>query len=165
MSAPRAPADARVVGKEFLPQPYLTSTDGPSAVASGLNRQEQTLKLRRFVMSTVRTVPRPEWRSFFDRMSKALLGKWAEIEVATLDLGDQIVAEWVPMIGITYDSRDDLLDVALDRSNHLIRHPVEIVVEEDSTGLRSVAVVDGDGARQIVTLKSPIMLPPVEVHH
>jgi hypothetical protein len=92
-------------------------------------------------------------------MSKALLGEWAEIEVASLELGDQIVAEWIPMFGITYDSQDDLLDVALDRSDHLIRHPKEIVVEEDSNGLRSVAVVDGEGARQIVRLKEPVRLP------
>jgi hypothetical protein len=32
----------------------------------------------------------------------------AEIEVTSLDLGDQIVAEWVPMIGISYDSKHDL---------------------------------------------------------
>ena len=91
-------------------------------------------------MSTLRNLPKTEWRTFFDRMSKPLLGKWAEIEVAELDLGDQIVAEWVPLIGITYDSHDDLLDVALDRANRLIRHPREIVVEEAETGLASVAV-------------------------
>ena len=115
-------------------------------------------------MSTLCVVPKAEWRSFFDRMSKTLLGKKAEIEVATLDLGDQIVAEWVPMIGITYDSADDLLDIALDRANHLIRRPQEIVVEEGDTGLESVAVVDADGARQIVNLKNPLSLPPAEVH-
>jgi Family of unknown function (DUF5335) len=111
-------------------------------------------------MSTLLTVPRSEWRGFFDRMSKALLGKLAEIEVASLDLGDQIVAEWIPLLGITYDSRDDLLDVALDRSNHLIRHPKEIVVDETATGLASVAVIDEEGARQVVRLKEPMMLPP-----
>jgi hypothetical protein len=111
-------------------------------------------------MSQLLSVPRSEWRPFFDRMSKGLLGKWAEIEVASLDLGDQIVAEWVPMLGITYDSRDDLLDVALDRGNHLIRHPREILVEEAQAGLASVAVIDQDGARQIVRLKAPLMLPP-----
>lgn len=115
-------------------------------------------------MSTLRIVPKAEWASFFDRMSKVLLGKKAEIEVATLDLGDQIVAKWVPLIGITYDSKDDLLDVALDRANHLIRHPREIVVEDGNVGLQSVAVVDADGARQIVNLKSPLALPPAEVH-
>ena len=115
-------------------------------------------------MSTLRVIPKTEWRSFFDRVSKVLLGKRAEIEVATLDLGDQVVAEWLPMLGITYDSKDDLLDVALDRLTHLIRRPREIVVEEGETGLTSVAVVDADGARQIVNLKDPLLLPPAEVH-
>ena len=105
------------------------------------------------------TLPRTEWRDFFDRMSKSLTGKRAEIEVASLDLGDQITAEWVPMIGITYDSKDDLLDVALDRYDHLIRHPQQILVDEEQGALASVAVVDADGAKQIVRMKSPLMLP------
>jgi hypothetical protein len=80
--------------------------------------------------------------------------------VASLDLGDQIVAEWIPLLGITYDLRDDLLDVALDRANRLIRHPRGINVEEAQAGLASVAVVDTEGARHIVRLKEPLMLPP-----
>ena len=115
-------------------------------------------------MSSLRTIPKTDWRSFFDRMSQALLGKWAEIEVASMDLGDNIIAEWVPMIGITYDSRDDLLDVALDRVNHLIRHPKEILVEEDENGLKSVAVLDGDGTRQIINMRTPLMIPPAMAH-
>jgi hypothetical protein len=110
-------------------------------------------------MSNFHTMPEAEWRTFFDGMSKSLLGKWAEIEVASLDIGDQIVAEWVPLLGITYDSRDDLLDVALDRSNHLIRHPRSIVVEDTSSGLASVAVIDEDGLKQVVRLREPLKLP------
>ena len=114
-------------------------------------------------MATLRTVPRSEWRQFFDRVSKALLlGKWAEIEVASPEIGDQIVAEWIPMIGVTYDSRDDLLDVALDRSDHLIYHPQEIVVEEGTEGLMSIAVTAGDGTSEIVRLKEPLKLPAPE---
>jgi hypothetical protein len=93
-------------------------------------------------------------------MSKGLLGKWAEVEVASPDLGDQIVAEWVPLLGITYDSKEDRLDIALDRSSHSIVHPREIVVNETPRGLESVAVVDADGARQIVKLKEPLTLRP-----
>ena len=88
-----------------------------------------------------------------------------QIVADRIRFGDQIVVDWVPLIGITYDSGDDLLDIALDRSNHLIRHPREIAVEESDTGLRSVAIVDGDGTRQIVNLKDPLLLPPAEVHH
>lgn len=114
-------------------------------------------------MSTLTTLPQSDWRSFFDRMAAGLLGKQAEIEVASLELGDQIVVEWLPMIGITYDSRDDLLDVALDRTDHLIHHPEQIVVEESGTGLASVAVVDRDGTRQVIRLREPLMLPPAPV--
>ena len=110
-------------------------------------------------MAQLLSVPKSEWRPFFDRMSKALLGKRAEVEVTSLDLGDQITAEWIPMFGITYDSRDDLLDVALDRVDHLIRHPKEIVVEEGPMGVVSVAVVDKEGVRQVVKIREPLLLP------
>ena len=109
-------------------------------------------------MSKLTTVHRAEWRPFFDRLSNTLTGKWAEIEVASLDLGDQIVAEWLPMYGITYDSKDDLLDVAFDRFNHFIRHPQDVVVEEDTAGVLSVAVVDRDGEKQVVRFKQPLAL-------
>ena len=86
-------------------------------------------------MTQLVTVPKSEWSPFFNRLSRALLGKWAEIEVASLDLGDQVIAEWIPMIGITYEEGNDLLDVSLDRMNHLILHPREVLAEEGSTGL------------------------------
>jgi hypothetical protein len=60
---------------------------------------------------------------------------------------------------ITPISKDDLLDVALDRYDHLIRHPRQIVVNQIDGSLTSVAVVDADGARQIVTMKTPLALP------
>jgi hypothetical protein len=104
-------------------------------------------------------IPRTEWREFFDRVSKGLTGKWAEIEVASLDLGDQIAVEWIPLIGITYDSKNDLLDVALDRYDHLIRHPRQVIVNEADGGVTSVAVVDAEGTKQIVRMKQPLMLP------
>ena len=115
-------------------------------------------------MANTRELPRHEWRQFFDRMSSALLGKRAQVEVDALDLGAQFVAEWIPMLGITYDDKDDLLDVALDQTDHLIRHPQQIVVEQGPLGIASVAVVDGEGARQIVRLKAPLALPPAVAH-
>jgi len=64
--------------------------------------------------------------------------------------------------GVTYDSRDDLLDVALDRTDHLIYRPHEIVIEEGTAGLMSIAVYAGDGTRQIVCLKEALKLPSPE---
>ncbi len=58
----------------------------------------------------MRTLEKSEWHGYFDRVSRALLGKRAKIEVASLVLGDQIEAEWVPVLGITYDQKDDVLE-------------------------------------------------------
>jgi len=112
-------------------------------------------------MAGWRDVPKNEWRHFFDQMSKLeLRGKWAEIEVAAPDVGDQIVGEKLPVIGITYDSGDDLLDVALARENRLIRHPQAIDVEEGPAGIVAVAVLDAEQARHIIRLSQPWELPP-----
>jgi Family of unknown function (DUF5335) len=50
---------------------------------------------------TARKLDKSQWRTFFDRLSKTLEGKQAEIEVASLSLGDQVEAEWLPLHGIT----------------------------------------------------------------
>ena len=110
-------------------------------------------------MDKLMNLTKPDWKEFFDRFSSALPGQRAEIEVASLDLGDQIVAEWLPLHGITYDTANDLLDVSLDRLNHLIRHPRDIVIEEGTTGVTSIAIALRDGSRQVIRLKQPLLLP------
>jgi Family of unknown function (DUF5335) len=100
-----------------------------------------------------------QWQAYFDRMSKAVVGKRAEVEIASLKLGDQIEADWLPLLGIAYDPKDDILEVALEGTDHLVPKPREIYVEEDGLELSCLEVVDADGARQIVKLRDPLMLP------
>jgi hypothetical protein len=107
----------------------------------------------------VRKLEKAEWTPFFDAISKILVGKRAEIEVASLDIGDQIEAEWVPILGITYDQKDDILEIALDGVDHLIPTPQEIYVDLGATGLVNLEVIDSEGERQIVLLREPLMLP------
>lgn len=112
-------------------------------------------------------IERARWAPFFDSITKSLLGKQAEIEVASLDLGDQIEAEWAPLIGITYDKRDDLIEIALEDLDHLIRSPREVFVDFGIGGIAAVAIADGDGNRQIIKLKDPVALaaPSVAASH
>ena len=100
-----------------------------------------------------------QWRAYFDRMSKALVGKRAEIEVASLKLGDQIEAEWLPLLGISYDPKDDIIEIALEGVDHLIPKPREVYVEENGLELSSLEVIDAEGTHQIIILKDPMMLP------
>jgi Family of unknown function (DUF5335) len=79
-------------------------------------------------------------------------------EVASLSLGDQVEAEWLPLHGITYDPNDDLVEVALERLDHMIRKPREIYLEDWIRGLTTIEIVDADGTKQVVKLREPLML-------
>ena len=109
-------------------------------------------------MATVK-LDKGAWQTYFDRISKLVLGKQAEIEAASLNLGDQIEAEWVPLLGISYDPKDDLVEVLVEGLDHLIRHPREIWVDQGPGGLTSMEVIDADDVRQIIRLRAPLMLP------
>ncbi|MDB5601195.1 MAG: hypothetical protein JWN71_3239 [Xanthobacteraceae bacterium] len=112
-----------------------------------------------------RKLEKSDWRTYFDFLSKGLTGKRAEIEVASLELGDQIETEYLPLIGITYDPKDDIIEVALEGVDHLIPNPREVYVEQEGMVLSSVEIIDGTGAKQIIVLKDPLMLsaPPQPV--
>jgi len=103
---------------------------------------------------------RSEWKIYFDRVSRTLVGLQAEIETASLKLGDQINRDWSLLSGLTYDPKDDIFEVLTDDLDHLIPHPQKIYVDEAGVLLRSVDVIDADGNHQIVKLREPLPLPP-----
>lgn len=104
-----------------------------------------------------RKLDKKEWKTFFDRISKMLEGKQAQIEVASLRLGDQIQAEWIPLHGIAYDPKDDLVEVILEGLDHMIAKPREIYVEDGTAGLESVEIIDAEGIKQIVKLRDGLV--------
>jgi hypothetical protein len=86
------------------------------------------------------------------------LGKRAQIEVTGLRIGDQIAAKWLPLLGVTYDSKDDLLEIELEGLDHVIHKPGSISVDDGPEGLASMEIVDSDGRRQLLKLMDPLML-------
>jgi hypothetical protein len=108
---------------------------------------------------TTRKLDKTQWRTFFDRLSTTLEGKQAEIEIASLRLGDQVEANWLPLLGIAYDPNDDIVEVALEGLDHLIPKPRELYAEEGPGGLTALEIIDADDVKQIVRLRDPLMLP------
>lgn len=100
-----------------------------------------------------------QWQAYFDMMSKGLTAKRAEIEIASLDVGDQIEAEWLPLFGITYDPKSDIAEIVLEGLDHLIHKPKDIYVDATGLDLSSVDVIDADGRHHIVRLRDPLHLP------
>ncbi len=82
------------------------------------------------------------------------------MEVAGLGLGDQIVAEWVPVTGLSYDPKDDVVTVTLKDYEHLIRNPKRLVATAEGADLVSLLVEDGEGTEHIVRFREPLALPP-----
>jgi hypothetical protein len=105
-----------------------------------------------------RKLDKAEWESFFNFLSKQLEGKLAEIEIASLKVGDQIEAEWLPLVGIAYDPKDDIVEIALEDHDHIINKPREIYFAEEGTQFMGLDILDGEGAHQIVKLRDPLML-------
>jgi Family of unknown function (DUF5335) len=107
---------------------------------------------------TTRKLDKGEWKAFFDRVTKHLEDAEAEIEVMSLALGDQIEAEWLPLYGITYEPRADMLEIALENLDHMIAKPREIYADEQGGALVNIEVVDDGGVRQIVRLREKLAL-------
>jgi hypothetical protein len=98
------------------------------------------------------------WKDYFDRVSKVLGTKLVELEVASLGLGDQVEVEWVSLIGLTYDPKNDILAVLVEGIEHNIQHPQQIYVEQDVEAVHSIEIKDASGAHHILLLKDPLRL-------
>ena len=108
-------------------------------------------------MST-RALTRAEWRSYCDRVSRAVAGRSAELDVASLELGDRVEARWLPLLGVVFDARGDVLEIALDGVGHSIVSPREIVAEETQRGLVALEIVAADDSVEILRFREPLLL-------
>ena len=150
----RARGGDRGVGRRTLARP------GPGQTRRRHdNPKHCTLDIGGFAM-TIHKLEKAEWRPFLDLVSKVLPAKQAEIEVASLKLGDQVEAEWLPLLGLAYDPNDDIVEVALDGLDHMIPRPRELYIDNGIGSLSSLEIIDADGVKQIVKLRDPLMLPP-----
>jgi hypothetical protein len=100
-----------------------------------------------------------QWQAYFDRISKALGAKRVQIEVTGLGLGDQIEADWIPLVGLSYDPKNDVLAVIAEGLDHLIRHPKQIHIDQEVDWLLSLEAIDAEDIRHIILLKDPLSLP------
>ncbi|HEY2446520.1 MAG TPA: DUF5335 domain-containing protein [Rhizomicrobium sp.] len=108
----------------------------------------------------IRKIEKANWQIFLDRLSKELAGNAVEVEVDGLDLGSHIEAEWVPLVGLTYDHKDDLIEIALEGLDHTVRHPRELYVDENGGKVESLGIVEEN--TQIVRFREPLLLPSPE---
>jgi hypothetical protein len=85
--------------------------------------------------------------------------KWPKSRLPRLIWATRRKLKWLPPLGISYDPHDDVVDIALDGVDHIIRKPREIYLDDGAAGLRGLEIVEANGVKQIVKLKERLMLP------
>ncbi|MBD3616292.1 MAG: DUF5335 family protein [Gracilimonas sp.] len=103
----------------------------------------------------IKMIHREEWTNYFDSFSKKYLKdkqpEYAEIRILSKDMGDQPETSWLPLKGLSYDSRNDMLEIQFDDLNRVINHPKEIYVDEEKSGwILSFEVIENDGTKNII---------------
>ncbi len=106
----------------------------------------------------IRKLDKENWGPYFDRLSKNLPVEQAEIKVSSLNLGNQTEAEWLRIMGVTYDHKNDILVISLDGLEHIIHRPKVIFVDEINGVLKSFEAMDADDVQHIVQLRKPLAL-------
>jgi len=124
----------------------------------GPGEQTSVMQQGNFPMNAS-TLPKPEWSRFFANVSRTLQGKQVEIEILSLKLGDEIEVERLPLLGLAYDPKNDLVEVALQDVDHMIRKPKDIYVDVGPAGLLTIEVTSADDTREIIRFRDPLMLP------
>ena len=106
-----------------------------------------------------RKLDKPQWRATFDAISTVLPAKQAHIETASLKLGDQVAVEWLPLLGIAYEPKSDVIEIALEGLDHLVREPREVWLEGGTVDLSSIEIIDAADVRRIIMFRDPLALP------
>ena len=103
-----------------------------------------------------RELAKPEWQSFCDRLSKALRGHYWRTKTASLVVNQEVVAEWVPLLGFAYDPKKDQLEITLRDLDHRVRQPRTLYVDEGTSGIAAFEIIDAAGLRHRLALSRPL---------
>ncbi len=107
----------------------------------------------------LRPIERENWQVYLDELSKAIQGNYVEIEIAGVGLGDQVEEAWVPLIGLSYDPKEDIMFVHMDECERIIHEPKELVALFDRNDrVNSLVIKDSQGNVNTVKFRAPVLL-------
>ena len=109
---------------------------------------------------TIETIDRAQWHPFFESLTRAIRGRGSDVEVASAELGDQMLAQGKTLLGISYDERSGVLEIALNGLDHRIAAPASLHVDREGGAVRGIEVLGSDAARTLIRLRDTLLLPP-----
>lgn len=103
-------------------------------------------------------IEKKQWQKYFDTFSLKFLKdeqpEYIEIQVMSEEIGVQPGTKWTLLKGITYDPKSDILEIQVEKMEHIIAHPKEIFVNEEENGwLTGMMVIQKGGERNIIDIR------------
>jgi hypothetical protein len=99
-------------------------------------------------------VPNDQLEDYFNRFTRHFLLREStnrvDVEVLSMDWGDQFEAEGAHVFGITYDPKENALEFELEGGDHRIEKPKEVWTAEEIDGfVKAIEVVREDGTKEV----------------
>jgi hypothetical protein len=109
-------------------------------------------------------IPRERLTGYFDKFSRHfLMGEStivADVDVIGKEIGDQPEAEGARITGITYDAKDNALELEFEGGVHRISRPVEVWTVEETDGfVKAIEIVRADNTREVVRVRRLSLQP------
>jgi hypothetical protein len=105
-------------------------------------------------------IPRSQWSDFFKGFSREHEGRTVTLEVLGRDLGAQVEADELPLVGISAEAAANTIWVALarDRDDHLthgVHNVTHVRVEQNDEGSPDVVQIEtSDGVTTLVRVRT-----------
>ncbi len=105
-----------------------------------------------------RILEKDEWADELIRLWRLMDGKDVMIEVEALNLGDQVEAEFLPLKGLSYDHKDDVVQVRVGPLEHMINKPSKIALAVEKGRLLAIDITDADGEQHLIKPQEAVIV-------
>ncbi|KFE67961.1 DUF5335 family protein [Hyalangium minutum] len=114
-------------------------------------------------MHHTREIPREVWSDYLTLLSGMNRSQWVRIEAASIDIGEQPLAQRLPLIDISYvekGSGRDAIEVTVGRPGeeitHRIFHPERIYADESESGELECLDIEDTGRTKTIIFFEPM---------
>lgn len=109
-------------------------------------------------MHHTREIPREVWSDYLTLLSGMNRSQWVRIEAASTDIGEQPLAQRLPLIDISFAEKGsgrDAIEITVGRPGeeitHRIFHPERIYADESESGeLECLDIEDAERTKTII---------------
>lgn len=103
-------------------------------------------------------ISQTDWQAYFNKVTKSLANRAASVEVTGFNVGDEMLAKGIMLQGLSYDAKNNLMEVSSEKFHHLIHSPKRIFVSNEGGNIDSVEIIDGEETRHIIRFLHPLPL-------